>query len=167
MRVAFAVAKKKIGMRRLLIFTIFYFLFLGIRPGHCQIQICKFEKSTWVTTSKDSAFYRSDSIRLVQIIPNTVPHLIAYFGGENYVELVFKKRGKLSFGTVYVEYGSVERRIGKYSWKCSSDGILTLKFNGSTIGKFRFISEKQIEIRSLYIYQPKIVTTEVLLERVK
>ncbi len=132
-----------------------------------------FEDTKWVSKSKDSSFFKADTVQLVKTIDDTYfingqGMDIPEFFNTDFVQLEFHKNRKLKLSTFFLKDWVIGTFGSDYKWQyIKSTNFLNLYFNDTLIMSFIPIlnSVKKILIPSSYNGKPDIETIEISLVR--
>jgi hypothetical protein len=133
-----------------------------------------FEGTTWAASDKDSSFFNSDTVRIIQIQGKSYSanegskDVAGYFGNSDFITIVLNKTNALSLFTTKVNAWSIIKKKGTYRWAFIYRGqMLKLYFNNKLIASFDLLSESKAQIKSSYEGRPPTITTELLMVRVR
>ena len=145
-------------------------LFLSIYLNAQTFNSKYFINTKWFSKNSDSSFYKADTISLIKYSNcpadgDCLEDAVQYLHGSDFLNLSFQKNNMLLYSTTRVERWQIEMRRGAYTWSYTKDGILHFYFKRKTIGSFKPVVERQIEIGSRYTSPKVLYTTEILLKR--
>jgi hypothetical protein len=133
-----------------------------------------FKKTSWFSDNKDSAFYKSDTVRFIQysnfgpaeFSKEHAEYEMKYLGHGDFVKFSFLKQRKMQLSErLNNSIGIV--KSGMWSWTFENN-TLHMYNERKLICSFRPISEKIIKIESRFAKQEELLTTkEIVLVRVK
>jgi hypothetical protein len=126
--------------------------------------------TAWFATNKDSVFYKSDSIMLIQHLNNYGPEeffiedAVSFFDSSDIVRLTLMPEGELRFSIYFPKENAVTKSTGKYTWEYDIiKNLVRLSKNDQPFFCFQPISTYKIKVKSRVTEVPDSVNTNRLL----
>lgn len=140
--------------------------------GQTNQQI-KFAKTDWILNNRDSAFYRSDTLKLISV-PKTNHHSKSaasyteshelYSKTSDYIELGFSKNRELLFSERKDNSGGFVYGSGTWRWSFDPEKqSLTFYYLDKLFSSFRVCCREETKIVSIFGKQSEAFSTMVLI----
>lgn len=135
-----------------------------------------FIKTDWFTDNKDSLFFKSDTIRLIQHTnygpewdkARYAEYEMMYLNHGNYLNFSFKKNRLFEYWETYNNNINIFFQAW-FTWELNKrEQVITVLMDGKVYFKLRPVSKRQIKIKSRYAVQKELLeTTELTVIRIK